>query len=135
MTRRLFFIAVAILVGVSADCRVDQSSIYHLSFRTFRVAPSERVSKFDLHLRPAMIVGFRSIPVGWQINIDNDPSWITEVSGIAVVGTADPEEQAFRPWFLTLLAKSGEAGPLRSMVRLRSPTATRPERSKLPIAM
>jgi hypothetical protein len=55
-----------------------------------------------------MIVGFRSIPVGWRINIDNDPSWSTEVSGIAVVGAADLEPSALRPWFLSLLPEPSD---------------------------
>ncbi|MFZ2005313.1 MAG: hypothetical protein WB697_05415 [Stellaceae bacterium] len=66
------------------------------------------MSKFDLHLRSAMIVDFRSIPVGWRINIDNDPSWITEVSGTAVVGAADLEASALRPWFVSLLGEPGD---------------------------
>jgi hypothetical protein len=103
MTRRFLLIAVAVFVGVSVDCRADQSAIYHLSFRALHFASGERVSKFDLHLRSAMIVGFRTIPVGWQINIDNDPSWMTEVSGTAVVGAADLEASALRPWFVSVL--------------------------------
>jgi len=65
----------------------------------------ESGSKFDLHVRSAMIIGFRRIPVGWQIDIDNDPSWVTEVSGTAVVGAAWLEPSALRPWFLSLLAE------------------------------
>lgn len=86
----------------------DQPSTYDLSFSDLHFSSGERVSKFDLNVRPAMIIGFRNIPVGWRISIDNDPSWITKVSGIAVVGAADLEEQALQPWFLSLLPEPGD---------------------------
>jgi hypothetical protein len=112
MVRRLLLIVVALLLSWTTDCRADQSSIYHLSFATLHFASGERVSKFELHLRPAMIVGFRDIPVGWRINIDNDPSWITEVSGTAVVGAADLEVSALQPWFISVLREpDGRAQP------------------------
>jgi hypothetical protein len=108
MRRWLFLITVGIFLGIAVNCRADDGSIYYLSFRTLRMIPGERVSKFELHVHSAMIVGFRSIPVGWRINIDNDPSWSTEVSGIAVVGAADLEPSALRPWFLSLLPEPSD---------------------------
>jgi hypothetical protein len=103
--KRLLLLAIGAFLVMSVDGRADQGSTYHLSFRTLHFMAGERVSKFDLHFRSAMIIGFRSIPVGWQINIDNDPSWVTQVSGMAVVGAADLEASALRPWFVSLLSE------------------------------
>ena len=99
------------LFFLTVDASADQGTIYRLSFPTLHASPGERVSKFELHIRSAMIVGFRRIPVGWQINIDNDPSWSTEVSGIAVVGAANLHPSALGPWFLSLLAEADAPSP------------------------
>lgn len=107
MNRWFLLIAVGFCFLVSVSSRADQGAVYHLYFRSLHALPGDRVSKFDLHIRSAMIVRFRTIPVGWQINIDNDPSWMTQVSGIAVVGAADLEPSALRSWFLSLLAEPG----------------------------
>jgi hypothetical protein len=107
MRRLVLLIAIGIFCVISANAKADQGSIYHLSFPHLHLLPGERVSKLDLHIRSAMIIGFRTIPVGWQINIDNDPSWMTQVSGIAIVGAAWLEPSALKPWFLSLLAGPG----------------------------
>ena len=107
MRRLLLLMAVGIFFGISVNSRADQETTYHLAFLSLDQLPGERVAKFDLHIRSAMIIGFRSIPVGWQINIDNDPSWTTQVSGTAIVGAAWLEPSALRPWFLSLLAEPG----------------------------
>lgn len=118
MRRWLFIIAVGVLLGIPISCRADDEPIYYLSFRTLHLIPGERVSKFELHVRSAMIVGFRSIPVGWRINIDNDPSWSTEVSGIAVVGAADLEPSALRPWFLSLLPEPSDRSDRMTKIKI-----------------
>ena len=109
MRRLALLIAIGIFFVISANTRADQGSIYHLSFPNLHLLPGERVSKIDLHIRSAMIIGFRTIPVGWQINIDNDPSWMTQVTGTAIVGAAWPEPSALQPWFLSVLG--GPRGP------------------------
>jgi hypothetical protein len=118
MRRRLLLIAVGIFLGVSVNARADQGAVYRLSFRTFHALAGERVSKFDLHIRSAMIVRVRTIPIGWRIDIDNDPSWITQISGVAVVGAADLEPSALRPWFLSLLAEPGNPSEPREKIKL-----------------
>lgn len=105
MRRVLYLLVVAIFVGLSAtSADAGQAPTYHLSFHTLHSSPGERVSKFTLHFRSAMIIGIRNIPIGWKINIDNDPSWMTQISGTAVVGAAWLEPSVLRPWFLSLLS-------------------------------
>jgi hypothetical protein len=116
--RWLLLIAVGVFFGVSVNSGADQGAIYHLSFRTFHALPGERLSKFDLHIHSAMVIRFRTIPVGWQINIDNDPSWMTQVSGTAVVGAADLEPSALQPWFLSLLAEPGSRSEPRDVIKV-----------------
>ena len=117
---RLFLIAVAVFFGLAFSSRAEEGPTYRLSFPALRLMPGERVAKFDLHIRSAMIVGIRSVPVGWQINIDNDPSWQTEISGTAVVGAAFLSPSALRPWFLSLLPEPNRRPERRQAIRVNA---------------
>ena len=47
-----------------------------------------RISAISLDVTHASIYYFSHIPLGWRIDIDNDPSWTTSVRAKAVVGAA-----------------------------------------------
>ena len=47
-----------------------------------------RLMAFDLKIRGGQVSMFRTVPAGWTITIDNDPSWNGSVAGQAVVGAA-----------------------------------------------
>jgi hypothetical protein len=82
--------------------------IYHLSFRGLQISQNERFSRFDLHIRSAMVVGFRRIPIGWHVEIDNDPSWVTQMSGISIVGAANLAPTEFLRKFFSVLRAPDE---------------------------
>jgi hypothetical protein len=42
----------------------------------------------QLSLTAARVHSLREIPLGWQISVDNDASWNTEIRGAATVGAA-----------------------------------------------
>ena len=54
------------------------------SFRGF----SGRVAGIDLAVKHGAIASLRSVPVGWELHINNDPSWNVKASGHALVGAA-----------------------------------------------
>ncbi len=43
---------------------------------------------FDLRIKGGRVSAFRTVPAGWTVTIDNDPSWNGSVAGQAVVGAA-----------------------------------------------
>ncbi len=53
-----------------------------------KFGPSERVSAFDIKIVGGQILALPQVPVGWVINISNDPSWPAEISGRAIGGAA-----------------------------------------------
>ena len=64
-----------------------QGSACTLKSPDFKVGAG-RLAAFDLSIRHGAIASVRNTPVGWQITIDNDPSWVTAIQGHAVVGAA-----------------------------------------------
>ena len=47
---------------------------------------------FDFKIKGGQVSTFRSVPAGWTITINNDPSWNGSVTGQAVVGAAALDE-------------------------------------------
>jgi hypothetical protein len=59
-----------------------------LSFKpSFQTTPG-RIAAIELALQHGAVTGLRTVPVGWQFIINNDPSWITKAAGHAIVGAA-----------------------------------------------
>lgn len=54
----------------------------------------ERVVGFEVKVVSGGICSLASVPIGWYITIDNDPSYMTKITGSVLVGAAalDPNE-------------------------------------------
>jgi hypothetical protein len=59
-------------------------------------ADNERIIGFEVKITSGKVDSFLSVPIGWSINIDNDPSWQTKITGSFAVGAA-----ALRPDLLS----------------------------------
>ena len=79
----LAFIALAVLAGMRAQCQIMSVSIPAL-----HLADNERIVGFEVHVRSARIALLPSVPIGWNISVDNDPSWNTVIKGSIDVGAA-----------------------------------------------
>ena len=49
---------------------------------------SSRIAGIELVVKHGAIESLQTVPIGWQFTIDNDPSWTTKISGLAIVGAA-----------------------------------------------
>lgn len=80
--------ALALLGGMKA-----QSQIVSVSVPALHLAKSERIVGFEIHVRSGRIALLPDVPIGWNISVNNDPSWNTVVKGSIDVGAAamDPE--------------------------------------------
>jgi hypothetical protein len=67
---------------------MSQTRIQSLSFAEIPLRAGERIVGFQLSLTAARVHSLREIPLGWQISVDNDASWNTEIRGAATVGAA-----------------------------------------------
>lgn len=79
----LAFIALAFLGGMRAQCQIMSVSIPAL-----HVANNERIVGFEIHVRSARIALLPNVPIGWNVSVDNDPSWNTVIKGSIDVGAA-----------------------------------------------
>jgi len=43
---------------------------------------------FEIQIKSGRVVSFPTVPTGWDISIDNDPSWDTQLRGSSKVGAA-----------------------------------------------
>ena len=59
-----------------------------LRFPTSLQSLTGRVAAVHLTVKHGAVASLRSVPFGWDMYIDNDPSWNTKVSGHALVGAA-----------------------------------------------
>lgn len=48
----------------------------------------ERVVAFEIRFTSAGIAQIPRVPIGWHVNVDNDPSWKTKIWGTIRVGAA-----------------------------------------------
>lgn len=97
MRRHLGFLlitVVAVLFAVVTEAA--SSEMFGISIRSLPVMGKEKVAGFELNIRAGRVVALPSIPMGWYIAIDNDPSWNTRIKGSLIVGAA-----ALAPDFFT----------------------------------
>ncbi len=65
-----------------------------LSVQTIKLAAGERIVSFEIRITAGAFRTISDLPLGWTVDIDNDPSWHTKVTGSLMVGAAalSPEE-------------------------------------------
>ncbi|MFZ0701384.1 MAG: hypothetical protein WAN10_12990 [Candidatus Acidiferrales bacterium] len=71
-----------------------------LSISRLSIAPGERVVGFEFHITSGRVAQIPDTPIGWNITIDNDPSWNGKVSGSVVVASAAVDASFFRGFLI-----------------------------------
>ena len=61
---------------------------YTVSIPSLSLKNGERITGFEFHVQSGRIACLPNVPIGWNIQIDNDPSWNTSISGSFEVGAA-----------------------------------------------
>jgi|GEM_PF-1454132 len=74
---------------------VKQSSLLTVSIPSLPIKKGERVVGFTFHFNSARVAALPNVPMGWNVTVDNDPSWNTAIEGSIGVGAA-----ALEPSFL-----------------------------------
>lgn len=82
---KLTAIASAILI---LEGNALASEYYKLSLAGIKLGENERIAGFDITVRSGRIEALPSLPMGWHLIIDNDPSWTAKIQGTAIVGAA-----------------------------------------------
>jgi len=64
------------------------ASEYTVSIRPLMLTQKERIVGYKLKVMSGKISSLLKVPIGWNIVVDNDPSWNTNISGSVIVGAA-----------------------------------------------
>src|SRR5260370_7609397 len=70
-----------------------------ISIPNLQVSDKERVVGFAIHITSGRIAALPNIPIGWDISVDNNASWNTEIKAPTTVTPAPPPPPPF-PNFL-----------------------------------
>jgi hypothetical protein len=92
----LIVLATLILLsGVRAQCQIVSVSVPAL-----QLSKNERIIGFEIHVRSGRIALLPNVPIGWNISVDNDPSWNTVIKGSIEVGAAATDPDFFRDFMV-----------------------------------
>jgi len=80
---RLLAVLFMASCGVRAQCQIMSVSVPDLA-----LGKGERIVGFEVHIRSGRIALLPNVPIGWNMSIDNNPSWNTVVKGSIEVGGA-----------------------------------------------
>lgn len=61
---------------------------YKVSLAGIKLEINERINGFEITIKSGKIQSIPNVPGGWELVIDNDPSWTSSIKGTAVVGAA-----------------------------------------------
>jgi len=89
----LLWFAVMVFVFSLACLQPAEGQVFSASIRGLQITKGERIVGFQIRLKSARFFSLPSVPLGWDISIDNDPSWHTEMKGTVEVGAGalDPD--------------------------------------------
>jgi len=85
----IFLVAVAIL-GAERPCMagVVKPAYATYAIRTDGFQINAAVMAFEVRIDNGGLESISGIPMGWNIVVDNDASWVTRVSGTITIGAA-----------------------------------------------
>lgn len=74
--------------ALAATPEAISGEMWTVSIRHLPLAAKERVVGFQANVTAGRIVSVPSVPIGWDVRIENDPSWKTRITGSVIVGAA-----------------------------------------------
>ena len=103
--RKIFFfvaflmspIAVSVLYGVDTPKKTHPLTV---SIERLPVNKGERVVGFEFHVISGRIAALPNVPMGWNVTVDNDPTWKTSIRGSIAVGAAAVDASFFHGFML-----------------------------------
>jgi hypothetical protein len=67
-----------------------------VSIPNLQLGNKERVVGFEIHVASGRIAALPNIPIGWNVFVDNSPSWATKIEASSKVGAAAVAPGFFR---------------------------------------
>lgn len=94
-----------------APSRAAETQTYAVSFSNVKAASGEVIVSLQVKAIAGAFVGVLNLPVGWYVDINNDPSWQTEIKANTIVGAASLTPEDLRK--LKFLVLKNEFGDLK----------------------
>jgi hypothetical protein len=106
MTRvlQLFVLAATFMTFA---CLPASGQIVSVSVPRLSLAKGERIIGFEVHVKSGRIALLPNIPIGWNMSVDNDPSWETVVKGSIEVGAAATNSDFLREFMVVAKEPGG----------------------------
>lgn len=82
------FLLLAIIVLHTNVIATSPKEVLNISIGSLSLAEREKIVGFQFNITAGRIVSLPVVPLGWNITIDNDPSWKTKLIGSSIVGSA-----------------------------------------------
>jgi hypothetical protein len=67
-----------------------------VSLSALHITEAERVVGFDFGVTSGRIAKITDVPIGWNVSVDNDPSWNTKIHASVIVAAAALDGSYFR---------------------------------------
>jgi hypothetical protein len=78
-----------VVVGLALGPGAARAGPLHLVSAEHAVlGPGERVVAFELTVRSGRIAALPAVPIGWNVSVENYPTWETRMTGSIVIGAA-----------------------------------------------
>jgi hypothetical protein len=90
-------LGAALLAAGSAPANAQLSTV---SIPSLHLADGERVCGFEIKVKSGRIAALPNVPLGWNVSIDNDPSWRTDIKASIIVGAAALNPDFFRDFLI-----------------------------------
>ena len=97
----LLLTAAVAAIFLPALSELSHGKLILVSVSAPRLAAGERVVGFDFQVQSGRIARVSNLPIGWNISVDNDPSWNTKIDASIIVGAAALDASFFHN-FLTI---------------------------------
>jgi hypothetical protein len=99
--RRLWIVSAAVaLAAITGGSEPPAGTIISVSIPALHIAAGERVVGFDFQVTSGRIVQVPNMPIGWNISVNNDPSWNTKMDASIIVAAAAVDASFFNHFLL-----------------------------------
>lgn len=89
----LIVLGAALLTAGSAPA---SAQLFTASIPSLHLADGERVCGFEIKVKSGRIATLPNAPIGWNVSINNDPSWDASIEASIIVGSAAVNPNFFR---------------------------------------
>jgi hypothetical protein len=104
----LLLVATVTAFLLPAGAEPSHRQLMSVSLPALHIAAEERVVGFDFAVTSGRIAQIPDMPIGWNISVNNDPSWNTKIDASIIVAAAAVDASFFKEFVLIEKDESSE---------------------------